>query len=421
MPMVSIRHGHDFDISQLIIIGRRSKIMPDLWIKNVKLFDGCEYQSGIWNVSIENGYFLSVSKEDLDIGDTSKQVINGEGKMLIPGLIDLHVHLTWDGGLDPALTIENSTPDEIMIETFSNALKYLENGITTVRDLGSTNDAAIKVGKAVEQGKLPGPRVFSSGQSIIMTGGHDPFHGIMIDGPWEALKAVRRQAFIGASVIKISATGGVYGRKLGEAVEDVELRPEEIEMIIDEAHRRNIPVTAHAIGEEGIMNCIRAGIDCIEHGHFITRSLACEMVEKNVSYVPTIAVYRHLTSDGEIPVYAREKSRRIVNRHLQAFLWAKEAGVNIGAGSDAGSPKMPHPSLFSEIVALRDAGMNSLEALKAATSNASSILKMGNLLGVIKPHAVADCVLIDGDPIENLQDLKKISCVIKGGCIVYCR
>lgn len=393
--------------------------MPDLLIKNIKLFDGHECKSGIWNVAMGNGYFISVSKGN--IGYHPEEVIDGEGKMLIPGLVDLHVHLTWDGGLDPALSIEHSTPDEIMIETCSNALKYLENGITTIRDLGSTNDATIKVGKAIEQGKLPGPRVFSSGRSIIMTGGHDPFHGIMIDGPWEALKAVRRQAFVGASVIKISATGGVYGRKFDEAVEDVELRPEEIEMIIDEAHRRHIPVTAHAIGEEGITNCIRAGIDCIEHGHFITPSLAFEMAKKNVSYVPTLAVYRHLASDDEIPIYAQEKSRKIVNRHLQAFLWAKEAGIKIGAGSDAGSPKMPHPSLLTEIVELKNAGMNSLEALKAATSTASSILKMENLLGVIKPDSIADCVLIDGDPIENIQDLKKISYVIKEGHIVYCR
>ena len=191
-------------------------------------------------------------------------------------------------------------------------------------------------------------------------------------------------------------------------------------MIIDEAHRRNIPVTAHAIGEEGIINCVHACIDCIEHGHFITHSLACEMAKKNISYVPTLAVYRHIASDPEIPAYAQEKSRKIVDRHLQAFLWAKEAGVNIGTGSDAGSSKMPHPSIISEIVALGDAGMNTSEVLRAATSNAARILKMENLLGVIKPHAIADCVLIDGDPLENLQALMKISCVIKEGQVAYC-
>ncbi len=397
-----------------------SKKIMDLLIKNARVFDGFSLRQGTWNVAISDEKIVDVFTGD---GEDRRAIreIDAAGKLLLPGLIDLHVHLTWDGGLDPATTIEQSSPEKIFTDTVSSTLKYLEKGITSVRDLGSTNDAAIHIGKAVDSGKLPGPRIFSSGRSIIMTGGHDPFHGIMIDGPWEALKAVRLQAFVGARVIKISATGGVYGRATGEGVEDIELRPEEIQMIVNEAHRRHLPVTAHAIGEAGISNCVEAGIDCIEHGHYITPSLAQEMSKKDISYVPTLAVYKHLAEDPEIPEYAREKSKKIIERQMQAFQWAQKAGVRIGAGSDTGSAKMPHPSLLRELIALNKAGLGIEEVIKTATSEAAKILKMEGRLGVIRPGALADCVLVGGTPWVKLDDMDKIFCVIKGGSLFYKR
>ncbi|MEE4112152.1 MAG: amidohydrolase family protein, partial [Desulfobacteraceae bacterium] len=184
----------------------------------------------------------------------------------------------------------------------------------------------------------------------------------MIDGPWEAVRAVRRQAYIGAQVIKISATGGVYGRSTGEGVEDEELRAEEISMIVDEAHRRHLKVTAHAIGRRGIANCVDAGIDCIEHGHFIDMDLAEQMKQKGTALVPTLFVYRWLAAQDGIPVYARDKARAIVDQHTIALAAAEKAGLTIGAGSDAGSPQTPHPSLIEEIAALNMAGLSTAAA-----------------------------------------------------------
>src|SRR5262249_45374031 len=154
---------------------------------------------------------------------------------------------------------------------------------------------------AAADGVFLGPRIVASGQTLIMTGGHDPFWGIMVDGADEALKAVRRQVYAGAGVIKISATGGVYGRASGEDVGQAELTSEEIEVICREARRFGLKVAAHAIGEEGIANAVHGGIDTIEHGHFLTPELAAEMARRGTVLIPTLHVYRQIASMPGIP------------------------------------------------------------------------------------------------------------------------
>ncbi|MEG1584610.1 MAG: amidohydrolase family protein, partial [Anaerovorax sp.] len=250
-------------------------------------------------------------------------------------------------------------------------------------------------------------------------GGHDPFHGIMADGPWEVLKAVRAQVAKGASVIKISATGGVYGRIEGEGVDDVELRQEEVDMIVDESHRRNVKVTAHAIGESGIRGCLQAGIDCIEHGHCITEDMAAEMKRKNIALVPTFYIYQHLSSNPNVPAYARKKASEIIERHRKALKYCYAAGITIGAGSDAGSPYSPHPSLIQELYALAEGSMDNADVIKAATGNAAVILGAENNLGFTRSGYLADLILTEENPIENLSTLEKPSLVIKNGKIVW--
>ena len=384
-------------------------------ICNVHLFDGEQRHSGLFDIHIEGDRIKSVIPH-ASVGTTdAPDVIDGAGGWLLPGLIDLHVHLSWNGGADPATDISNASAEENLLETVSNALNYLPHGITSVRDLGTPHDAALHVGKAIARGKLPGPRIFSSGMSLIMTGGHDPFHGLPVDGPWEALKGVRRQVAQGAQVIKISATGGVYGRTEGEGVDDTELRKEELEMIMDEAHRRHVPVTAHAIGEMGIRACLAAGIDCIEHGHFIQPDMAQQMAAQGIALVPTFYVYQHLAASPTIPAYARQKAVAVTEQHRRALGYARQAGVLIGAGSDAGSPDTPHPALLEEILALEDGGLSRIEALCAATGNAGRILGCGGRLGTVRPGAFADLILLNADPCQNLHALRDIRLVIAAG------
>lgn len=382
-------------------------------IKNVHIFDGTQKLEGLYDIAIEGNRIAAVTPHDgapAAAGD-----IDGAGGYVMPGLIDLHVHLTWDGLVDPAMDIWHRTKEENLLETVANTLKYLKAGITSVRDLGSPDDDAIHVGQAIKKGWFPGPRVYAAGQSIIMTGGHDPFHGIPVDGPWEACKAVRTQVSKGCAVIKISATGGVYGREEGEAVDDTELRDEELAMIMDEAHRRKVPVTAHAIGEMGIRACLKAGIDCIEHGQYIQEDMAKTMAEKNVAYVPTFYIYKHLTEDPNTPEYAREKSAAVLEHHKNAVRLAKQYGVTIGTGSDAGSPNTPHPSLQEELEALTESGLTNEEILRAATGNGAKILHQQGKVGCIAPGAFADLLLTKEDPCRDVRALRKLELVIADG------
>ena len=391
-------------------------------IRHTRLFDGIDLRPGYWGVTIgENGRFEHITPGDAPGRPETGLQLDAAGGFLLPGLIDLHVHLSWDGGPDPAAVLTDASAEEVLLTTAANAMKYPAWGITTVRDLGSPRDAALHVERAIRRGLIAGPRIVAAGQSIIMTGGHDPFHGIMVDGPWEALKAVRRQAQAGAGVVKISATGGVYGRATGEGVQDEELRPEEIAMIVDEAHRRHLKVAAHAIGRPGIENCIDAGVDCIEHGHFIDAALALRMREKGTALVPTLHVYQCLAASPDVPAYARQKARALVAQHRQAFDLARQAGVTIGAGSDAGSPQTPHPSLLAEIRALAEAGIGPLPALTAATAGAAAVLGMPETLGVIRKGAVADCLVVAADPFADLEALSRVAVVFQEGRIVFNR
>lgn len=386
-------------------------------IKNVHIFDGMKVLDGLFDISLHDNLIQGVFPHTDSISYEG-EIVEGAGKWIMPGLIDLHVHLTWDGLVDPAMDIWHRTKEENMMETVANAMKYLNHGITSVRDLGSPDDAAIHVGRAIQRGWFLGPRIYAAGMSIIMTGGHDPFHGIPVDGPWESLKAVRTQVSKGCSVIKISATGGVYGRIEGENVDDTELRDEELEMIMSEAHRRKVPVTAHAIGEQGSRSCLNAGIDCIEHGQFIQPDMAQQMAQQGTAYIPTFFVYKHHADNPKTPEYARKKSIEVLENHKKALKYARENGVLIGAGSDAGSPNTPHPALLEELFALSSAGMSNQEVLRTATSNAARILWQEGKIGVVQEGAFADLLLLNENPCENLEAIRTIRSVIANGKIV---
>lgn len=392
-----------------------------LIIHDVTIFDGETLLDGPQSVVVRDGRIERVMPaaelptSEVERARRERHFIQGSGAALIPGLIDLHVHLVWDGSDDPVRSLALESHDATLLKAVGFAQTSLRAGITTVRDLGSVDDLAIRVGEGVEAGWIQGPWVIASGRSLIMTGGHDPFWGLAVDGPDEALKGVRTQIAAGARVIKVSATGGVYGRPHGESVDDVELLPEELRAIVDQAHRRGVKVAAHAIGEQGIRNCVEAGIDTIEHGHFLTPELAREMAARGVALIPTLFVYQQIAESSAIPAYAREKARAIVERHQQALTWAREAGVRIGAGSDAGSPMTPHPALLDELDSLVNAGLSPTDALRAATSDAARILGLEHEIGFVREGHVADLALVAGEPWQATSHLRQPRAVIARG------
>lgn len=341
------------------------------------------------------------------------ETIDANGSYLLPGLIDLHVHIMWDGSINPVATSEKEGYEQMIIRAVSTCQKYIQNGITAIRDLGSIDDIALHVEQGIKRGLITGPRLIASGKTLTMTGGHDPFWARFCDGPIEALKATREQIYKNAQVIKVSATGGVYGRSEGESVDNVELNFEELKAICDEAHKFGLKVASHAIGREGILNSIRAGVDTIEHGHFLDDELIQMMEEKNIAWVPTLCTYqKNATAEG-IPAYAQEKAKKIVDIHGEAFKNFFYRNILVGAGSDAGAPALPHPAIVSEMISMNEFIFNKRDILKTATSNAGKIL--GMKIGQIAEGYMADFILVNQNPLENLQALTEVEQVFLNG------
>jgi imidazolonepropionase-like amidohydrolase len=251
-----------------------------------------------------------------------------------------------------------------------------------------------------------------------MTGGHDPFWGIAADGPFEVVKAVRNQIRKGARVIKISATGGVYGRQEGEEVGTSELTCEEIRAICQEAHRFGLKVAAHAISEEGIRNCIEAGVDTIEHGHFLNQELILKMKEKEMSWVPTLYVYQRIAEGDGVPEYAANKARKITGSHGEAFRAALNLELPFGAGSDAGSPNTPHGALLSELETMVACGCHPFSALQSATFTAARALGLEREIGALDVGKKADILILEKDPTCDIANLRNLRHIIKDGVFV---
>jgi imidazolonepropionase-like amidohydrolase len=336
---------------------------------------------------------------------------------VVPGLVDAHVHLVWAGGTDPVSLVEKEGEQLTLLRAAGHAHDQLFAGITTVRDLGSNWDIAIHLAHAIDRGAIQGPTVIASGRTVIMTGGHDPFWGLPCDGPDAVVRGVRTQVAKGAGVIKTAATGGVYGQAEGEEVGASELTFEELAALTTEAHRRGRKVAVHALGTEGIRNAVAAGVDTVEHGVFLTEDIVEEMAKNGTVLCPTTAVYQRM-AEGEAPDYAVDKARDVVAAHQASIAMALEAGIGVIAGTDAGAPGMPHPSLIDEIEMLIRYGLHPLEALKGATSRAADALGVPRV-GRIEVGSVADLAFVDGDPLSDPAILRSVWGVVKQQELLY--
>lgn len=338
------------------------------------------------------------------------------GATVLPGLIDAHVHLVWSGGTDPVGVVDREGEQLTLLRAAGHARDQLHAGITTVRDLGSNWDIAIHVARAIDRGAIEGPTVVASGRTVIMTGGHDAFWGLPSDGVDGVVRGVRTQVAQGAEVIKTAATGGAYGQADGEEVTASELTYEELAALTAEAHRRGRKVAVHALGTDGIRNAVRAGVDTVEHGVFLTEDIVDQMGQRGTVLCPTTAVYARMAG-GQAPPYAVRKAQDIVSAHRRSIAMALEAGIFVIAGTDAGAPGMPHPSLFDEIETLTEYGVRPLDALRGATSRAADALDRP-ASGRIRPGAPADLALVDRNPLDDPSALRSIWGVVRGQQIV---
>jgi imidazolonepropionase-like amidohydrolase len=304
------------------------------------------------------------------------------------------------------------------VKCVGNAARHLAAGVTTVRDLGGLGSVACDVGRAIDEGRVSGPKVIASGQALTITGGHGwNSFARQVDGPDGVRQAVREQIRGGARSIKIVATGGVLTP--GIPVDFTAFTFEEVSAAVDEAHTWGVPIAAHAIGRAGIDHCVRAGIDSIEHGCQISVETARAMKDRGACHVPTISALRQIIDHPEtVPAYAVEKAISVERMARDAFRRSIREGVPIACGTDAGTPHNPHGGAPGEIVRMVGWGLTPLKALRSATSTAASLLRVSSEVGTVEQGKAADLVLFDGDLLEDVTTVLSPRLVLKAGEIV---
>ncbi len=350
---------------------------------------------------------------------------------VLPGLIDTHVHFSfspetklWSAAID--------TPEDVAIFAFSNAKKTLEAGFTSVRDVGSDGYSIHALRDAVNEGIVTGPRIFLSGTSLSIVGGHGDMSGLnrqatealfpydytgACTGGVECALRVREAAKYGADLIKITSTGGIMSqqaRGLGQHLSD-----EELTAIVSTAHSLGLKVAAHAHGREGVAASVRAGVDSIEHGTYLDDEIAKLMAARGTWLVPTLGLLDpHGPDDGDrfTPAVRAKiaEARRVSGRNIRLAMKYK---VNVAFGTDAGvSPHGMNAQQFRKMV--EQAPMTPMDALRSATVSAAEMLGQSENIGTIEVGKFADLIAVDGNPYEDVTLLENVIAVIKDGQVI---
>jgi len=342
------------------------------------------------------------------------RVVDLSGKHLLPGLIDAHTHITISGGLvEEELAFD---PRVRVLRAADNARRTLLAGITTVRDTCGLDDSDVVLRDAIRSGHLLGPRIVACGRMITMTGGHGWFYGQETDGPDAVRRAVRERIKVRTDWVKFMASGGFAEE--GEQPASSQLDPDELTAGVHEARKAARPTCAHAHGATAIKDCLRAGIDSIEHASFLDREAIDLLLEREAYIVPTFSIYYKMKETGaahHLPPFVIDLVNRSWDRKVASFLEAHRAGVRFAAGSDNGSPAAPHPDIATEIEILARIGLGPYQALRAATTYAARLLGLGDEVGTVEPGKRADLIVLSADPLRNVSSVRSVDAVIHDG------
>src|SRR5215216_5455876 len=333
------------------------------------------------------------------------------GATLLPGLVDAHVHLVANGDPDLAAGLAK-TEAERTVAAVANARRQLEAGVTLVRDLGSPGAEAVLVGRAVQAGTLAGPRVVASGPAITMTGGHIPYLGRVTDGVEAMRAAVRANLALGARCIKVVATGGVLTQ--GVDPREPAYTQAELDAVVDEAHRLGLTVAAHAIGEGGVVAALRAGVDSVEHGMFLDEAAIELFLATGARLSATFSAPYGILAGPSVPGWIKDRARPAAEAQARSFRAAVSAGVATVVGTDAGTPDNRHGGVAREVGFMVEAGLDVLQAVRAATAEAADLLGVPDR-GVLRQGAAADVLVAGGDVAADVHALQRPQAVFQDG------
>ena len=372
--------------------------------------------------AVESGYKSPVS------GD---KVIDLKNKTVMPGLMDMHVHL--EDETSPTQYVDRFTqnPADYAFKSVVFAERTLMIGFTTVRDLGGSG-VNVSLRNAINKKLIKGPRVYTAGKAIASTGGHgDPTNSYRKDlmgdpgpvagvanGADECMQAVRQRYKDGSDLIKITASGGVLS--VAKSGENPQFTETEIKAIVETAKDYGFKVAAHCHGAEAMKRAVRAGVNSIEHGTYMDDEVMALMKQHGTYYVPTIIAGKSVGDSAKKPGYYPElvvpKALAIGPKIQSTFAKAYKTGVKIAFGTDAGV--YAHGKNWLEFVYMTEAGMPAMEAIQAATVSAADLLGVSDILGSITTGKLADIIAVDGDPVKDIQSMGKVKFVMKDG-VVY--
>ena len=331
---------------------------------------------------------------------------------MLPGIIDCHDHFCIDIGDEEA---QGAEPAEYLAFVCAkNARNILRAGVTTVRSVGEKSLLGPMVRRAISEDIIQGPRVITSGRLIVRTGGHGWFLAHEADGPDGLRAAVREEVKRGVDLIKIMVSGGVSTS--GSDVLAPELTDEEVYAVVDEAHRRGRKVAAHGHGGPGVAAAVRAGVDSIEHGIFLTQEDVDLMIEHGTYLVVTAGVFHEILHSPQVPAFMKAKLADAEAGFMRMLESTVGSGLKVALGTDEN-----HGKVYYEMQILRRAGYTPMDALLAGTRNAADLCGLANDIGTLEPGKFADLIAVKGDPLADPGVLADVPFVMKGGKIEFDR